>query len=122
MGSLVPDCILQGRDRAVLVDAKYKRHMDQLSRYGWAGLNEAVREAHRADIHQALAYANLAAVSTIDTILAYPTNRAETPLAMCTIPAGRSRLRLHLIGLPFGFEKPYARTQAIEHWMLQLAT
>jgi hypothetical protein len=120
MGSLVPDGLLQGRDRAVLLDAKYKLHLDLLARKGWLSFPECVRVAHRADLHQALAYAHLVDVPLVDTILAYPTDHGDLPMATSTLSAGRTRVRLHLFGLPFGFTTPVARANAIENWRARL--
>ena len=108
MGSLAPDSVLQGPERAIWVDAKYKAHLSLLARHGWRGLGDAVRDAHRADLHQALAYASLANVERIDTILAYPhiaEDAAAPPVALATVASGRRRVRLILAGLPFGFAR-----------------
>lgn len=60
MGALVPDVEMRGADRVVWLDAKYKAHLELLARKGWSGLSDDVRADHRADLHQALAYASLA--------------------------------------------------------------
>jgi CubicO group peptidase (beta-lactamase class C family) len=54
------------------IDAKYKAHFLELQRIGWAGAAEAIRESHRADLHQALAYGLLADTPVVETVLAYP--------------------------------------------------
>ncbi len=51
MGALAPDVGLLGGERVVWLDAKYKAHLSLLARHGWAGVSEAVRDAHRADLH-----------------------------------------------------------------------
>jgi hypothetical protein len=124
MGSLAPDSVLQGLERAIWVDAKYKAHLSLLARHGWRGLGEAVRDAHRADLHQALAYASLANVDRVDTVLAYPhiaEDAAAPPIALATVASGRRRVRLVLAGLPFGFRSPGLREQALETWRGWLA-
>jgi hypothetical protein len=88
------------------------------------GLGEAVRDAHRADLHQALAYASLANVERVDTILAYPhiaEDAAAPPVALATVASGRRRVRLILAGLPFGFRSPGLREQVLEAWRGWLA-
>ena len=72
MGSLAPDVGLIGDHRVVWIDAKYKAHLSLLARHGWRGTTELVRDAHRADLHQALAYAALVDVDRVDTVLLYP--------------------------------------------------
>ncbi|NOJ92204.1 hypothetical protein HMI51_04500 [Corallococcus coralloides] len=124
MGALVPDVALRGGHRVIWVDAKYKAHLSQLAQHGWRRLTEHVRSAHRADLHQALAYANLAAMDHVDTVLAYPDfgTSQETPLfAVATIAAGKRRVRLILAGLPFGFRGPGHREKTLSAWRNALA-
>lgn len=118
MRFLLPDTGLRGANRVIWVDAKYKAHLQLLARKGWAGLDELTRDAHRADLHQALAYAALDDVEHVDSLLVYPelspddTGRA----AIATVASGRRRVRLMLVGLPFGFTGARQREQALEAW------
>jgi hypothetical protein len=120
MTALIPDAGLRGRNRLVWVDAKYKAHLTLLARKGWQGVADHIREAHRADLHQALAYASLANVDQVDTMLAYPTTSRDalvsTPAAVASIVAGRRRVRLLLAALPFGFQGPSHQEVAINSW------
>lgn len=70
--SLVPDLILEMEDVAVIVDAKYKRHWEELQEHGWRGQDNDLREQHRADLLQILAYANLVASKQVICCLVYP--------------------------------------------------
>ncbi len=70
--SLIPDLILELENRTVIVDAKYKRHWEELQTAGWHGQTEELREQHRADLLQVLAYANLASSSDVICCLVYP--------------------------------------------------
>lgn len=124
MGALVPDAGLRGSGRLVWVDAKYKAHLQLLARKGWHGLANEVREAHRADLHQALAYAALANVDRVDTVLAYPLLSAEPsrpPTAIATLVTGTRRVRLLLAGLPFGFRSPSHQETVLGAWRELLA-
>jgi hypothetical protein len=119
MGSLAPDVGLSGGGRMIWLDAKYKSHLSLLARHGWRGLSDAVREAHRGDLHQALAYAALAEVDRVDTVLVYPhLARADAPppMTVATVVSGHRRVRLILAALPFGFGTPARRDQAIAEW------
>lgn len=118
MGSLAPDTGLRGPERTIWVDAKYKRHLAMLRRHGWRGLDDELRGDHRADLHQALAYTNIAQTDRVDTVLAYPelTPESATPAAIATISAGRRRVRLILAALPFGFRNPQQKAQTVERW------
>lgn len=70
--SLVPDIWLEWDSMTLIVDAKYKRHWEELQQDSWTNLESELREQHRDDLLQALAYANLASTRTIITCLAYP--------------------------------------------------
>lgn len=124
MTSLAPDVGLFGKDRVVWFDAKYKAHLTLIGRHGWSGLSAHVRDAHRADLHQALAYAALADVDQVDTVLVYPSLRTAdlpSPHAAATLASGSRRVRLLLGTLPFGFPSPAQREAALTHWRDLLA-
>ena len=70
--SLVPDIMLDRRDLAVIVDAKYKEHFEELDSTAWRNFGETIRERHRADLLQVLAYANVVTSPRIVVCLAYP--------------------------------------------------
>jgi 5-methylcytosine-specific restriction endonuclease McrBC regulatory subunit McrC len=69
--SLVPDVWLEWDSATMIVDAKYKRHWEELQ-HSWSGLEEELRGRHRNDLLQVLAYANLARTPTVVACLAYP--------------------------------------------------
>jgi len=70
--ALVPDVWLDWGSTTLIVDAKYKRHWDELEDVPWGSVEEMVREQHRSDLLQVLAYANLARTSRVIVCLAYP--------------------------------------------------
>jgi hypothetical protein len=57
--SLVPDVVIERDDLVLVLDAKYKQHASDIERLGWTGVTEQLREQHRADLLQALAYSTL---------------------------------------------------------------
>jgi hypothetical protein len=69
---LLPDLILERGDTTIIVDAKYKEHWEEMSKHTWGGLTAELRERHRADLLQVLAYANVAATGQVVVCLAYP--------------------------------------------------
>ncbi len=91
-----------------------------MRRLNWqGGLGETTRDAHRADLHQALAYASLVPNDTVDTVLVYPQlgeDRHGRQLAVSTLGQGRRQIRLILGGLPFGFRGPAHREEARSRW------
>jgi hypothetical protein len=124
MGSLAPDVGLIGNNRVVWIDAKYKAHLSLLARHGWRGTTELVRDAHRSDLHQALAYAALVDVDRVDTVLMYPhlaRGLAAPPTAVATVASGRRRVRLILGAIPFGFGTPAKADAAVKSWRALLA-
>ncbi|MBZ0271244.1 hypothetical protein K8I61_04360 [bacterium] len=105
MGSLMPDVELRAANRAVFVDAKYKSHYSLIAQRGWQGLTEKVRDEHRADIHQALAYTSLADVPQVDSLLIYPQlgESTNTSAMVARVTSGRRVVRLILVAVPFGY-------------------
>ena len=82
-----------------------------------------MRAEHRADLHQALAYATLADVRTVDTLLIYPLlSPSLRPIStLATVTAGRRRVRLILAALPFGFRSPNQRDEQLQRFRALLA-
>jgi hypothetical protein len=70
--SLVPDIWLEWESATLIVDAKYKRHWEELQQRSWMNVEKELREQHRNDLLQVLAYANLARTPTVIACLAYP--------------------------------------------------
>lgn len=70
--SLVPDLWLQWGATTLIVDAKYKRHFEELQLRDWHSLEAEWKEQHRNDLFQVLAYANLAESRTTISCLVYP--------------------------------------------------
>lgn len=70
--SLLPDVVLERPDVVVVLDAKYKQHAEDIRRLGWTDSGERLREQHRADLLQALAYSTLFDAPRVVTLLVYP--------------------------------------------------
>jgi hypothetical protein len=70
--SLVPDIWLEWGAMTLIVDAKYKRHWEEMQQRSWLKVEEDIRDQHRGDILQVLAYASLAATPRVVACLAYP--------------------------------------------------
>lgn len=70
--SLLPDVVVRRNDCVVVLDAKYKRHAEQIERLGWHNADETLREQHRADLLQALAYSTLFDAPRVVACLVYP--------------------------------------------------
>jgi hypothetical protein len=77
---------------------------------GWQRFTDDVREAHRADIHQVLAYASLYAADEVSATLVYPLRqgtyealaRSGRERSVALLMHGARRVRLELRGVAFG--------------------
>ena len=122
--SLVPDLWLEWQDTTLIVDAKYKRHWEDLQEWHtrddhplyirggqWGHpVQDQLREQHRIDLFQVLAYANLARTSRVIVCLLYPCVtelwrnllQSRRLIHQAEIPAGSRSLHLWLTALPMG--------------------
>jgi hypothetical protein len=106
--SLLPDVVLQREDVVVVVDAKYKRHAEQIEHLGWHDVDQNVREEHRNDVLQALAYSTLFDAPRVVACLAYPAapsvweelRRRDRVLSRAPVRAGGRKVELALLAVP----------------------
>lgn len=110
LGHLVPDVVIMRGKSVQVVDAKYKAHLAEVEESGWQRFEDETREAHRADLHQILAYASLYEADEVTATLVYPL-RSSTYTVLKERKRDRSyaelfhggrTVRLELRGLPFG--------------------
>jgi 5-methylcytosine-specific restriction endonuclease McrBC regulatory subunit McrC len=108
--SLVPDMILELEGTSFIVDAKYKRHWEELQEGAWHEQSTRLHDQHRADLLQVLAYANLASTKDIVCCLIYPcSQRTWESLAnrgrlfhQAELPNRGRRVRVWLTAIPMG--------------------
>ena len=106
--SLVPDIVLQREDVVIVVDAKYKRHAGDIERFGWQGVDTSIREQHRKDVLQALAYSTLFDAPRVVACLAYPAsvqtwkslNERGRVFSRARVRTGGRRVELALLAVP----------------------
>lgn len=109
LSSLVPDVVVQRQKSVWIVDAKYKAHMAELDDAGWRRMGAELKERHRADIHQVLAYAALFDKPEVTATLAYPLRpdiwrslrHQGLDRSSADLYDGSRHLRVELWGLPF---------------------
>jgi hypothetical protein len=102
--SLVPDLMLESENCTLIIDAKYKRHWEEMEHRSWNLQDDDLREQHRADLLQLLAYANLTGAGRVVCCLVYP-------CALPTWESLRDRGRLfHRASLPY-------HTRQIDVWL-----
>ncbi|HXB73106.1 MAG TPA: hypothetical protein VNY05_33020 [Candidatus Acidoferrales bacterium] len=108
--SLVPDMILELDQTSFIVDAKYKRHWEELQEGGWQSESSALHEQHRADLLQILAYANLARTTDVVCCLVYPCSQGtweslakrDRIFHQSELPNRGRRVRVWLTAMPMG--------------------
>lgn len=106
--SLIPDLVIERDDTTVIVDAKYKEHWEEMQERRWSDLEDELRERHRADLLQVLAYSTIARARKVLVCLAYPCNeerwlslRARNLLIhRASLPATDRRIELALVAFP----------------------
>jgi hypothetical protein len=114
--SLIPDVVLERSDVVVVLDAKYKRHAEQIERLGWANADETLREQHRNDVLQALAYSTLFDAPRVVACLVYPASpeawqrlRERDRVCMrAKVREGARHVELALLAVPLSGEREAA--------------
>lgn len=106
--SLIPDLVIERDETTVVVDAKYKDHWEEMQERRWTNLEEELRERHRADLLQALAYSTVARKPRVLVCLAYPCTEERwlslrargLLLHRASLPLIERRVELVLVGFP----------------------
>ncbi len=108
MRSLVPDLVVRAGNHAYVIDAKYKGHLQEFDEARWLALSKELREEHRRDLHQILAYSSLFDGAEVTAVLVYPMfERTWSRLVEqrrtvtgARLSGERRRIRLALVGVP----------------------
>jgi 5-methylcytosine-specific restriction endonuclease McrBC regulatory subunit McrC len=106
--SLMPDMLLEWDSTTLIVDAKYKRHWVELQDRSWFESAEELKEQHRHDLLQVLAYSNVARTENVIACLAYPCSPENWSYLQANgrlihkaeLAAGHRSLRVWLTALP----------------------
>ena len=107
---LLPDLVIEQENRTIFIDAKYKDHWEELQQHRWLEIEEEIRERHREDLLQVLAYSTLSERQDTTACLAYPctpdTWESLKDRGMLShraaIYAGRRKIDLVLVAVPIG--------------------
>jgi len=116
---LLPDLVLERGDWTLIVDAKYKHHWEELQHNRWTDLGDELRERHRDDILQVLAYANLSTSKRTIVCLAYPCQRTTWDslrergrlFHRASLNAGERSIELLLTAFPMGVQREVIAAQ-----------
>jgi len=109
---LLPDLVVEREDETIIFDAKYKSHWEELNRDRWGGVEQEIREQHRSDLLQVLAYSTVAENKRVVCCLAYPCRKdtwqslqqRQRPFHRASVRAGNRRVELVLTAVPMGVE------------------
>jgi hypothetical protein len=93
---LEPDALILAEKLAIPVDAKYKAHF-----YGRGVVSDVLKESHRADLHQILAYCSFSRSMTKTGLLVYPADEYSQRCLDYWNPHLSLTNTIWLIGLPF---------------------
>jgi 5-methylcytosine-specific restriction endonuclease McrBC regulatory subunit McrC len=108
--SLIPDVVLEREDLVVVLDAKYKQHAVDIERLGWSDVTDHLREQHRNDLLQALAYSTLFDAPRVVTLLVYPVGidahrnlvQRGRALSMARVRVAPRNIEVGLMAVPLG--------------------
>jgi McrBC 5-methylcytosine restriction system component len=106
--SLIPDLVIERGDITIIIDAKYKEHWEEMQERRWTDLEQELRERHRADLLQILAYSTVTQTPKVLVCLAYPCSeerwlslRARALLLhRASLPMTTRRVELVLVAFP----------------------
>jgi hypothetical protein len=96
MRQLEPDALIMLENSTIPVDAKYKAHY-----YGQGVMSDVLKDAHRADLHQILAYCSFSNSSDKTGLLIYPADVYSQKRIDYRNPYLGNINTVWLIGLPF---------------------
>ena len=95
LNHLEPDAILQKGNAMVFIDAKYKSHL-----YNKYGVSEILKEEHRRDLHQLLAYMSFSKTETKFGLLCYPSQDIELKEIQYYNSLNQTSSKIKIFGLP----------------------
>ncbi|OAI39722.1 hypothetical protein AYO40_05555 [Planctomycetaceae bacterium SCGC AG-212-D15] len=105
---LLPDLVIETPTGLIVVDAKYKDHWEELAVHRWGDLEETVRDRHRIDLLQVIAYGSPFDAQRLTLCLLYPCRlttwqslRARGRVVHCgSLGLGSRSLQLVLAAVP----------------------
>jgi len=97
---LEPDIILMKNNLDIVIDAKYKSHLFNLK-----SNTEELKEEHRKDVHQLLAYTAFTKNKNKVGILCYPHNEQYISELDYIFPFSNTRNKIVLLGVPLNKTK-----------------
>ncbi len=94
---LEPDMIIKYKSTTYMADAKYKAHY-----YAYGQQSESLKESHRSDLHQLLAYSSFSPDKNKIGVLFYPSKKLSCKKINYLEQLGGINNTVYLFGIPFG--------------------
>lgn len=111
LSHLEPDAVLQKDDQLFFIEAKYKAHL--LNR---ASESEYLKEEHRHDLHQVMAYSSFDMTEKKHVFLVYPSRIPWLEVMSFHSPINQSETKVCMMGVPLTVSK----VEAVKHLILQI--
>jgi 5-methylcytosine-specific restriction endonuclease McrBC regulatory subunit McrC len=109
----VPDIVFTRNDDLFIIDAKYKDHWEDLNIKNWNNLEDVIKERHRNDLLQILAYTTGVGQESISCCLVYPCKKEtwrsllkrNRHIHKAEISRGNKRINVFLTAVPFELDE-----------------
>jgi len=106
--ALIPDLVIERGDTTVIIDAKYKDHWEELQQNRWKDWESELRERHRNDLLQVLAYSTVVQTPKVLICLVYPCHEdrwlslrdRNLLIHRASLPSANRRVELVLMAFP----------------------
>jgi 5-methylcytosine-specific restriction endonuclease McrBC regulatory subunit McrC len=95
LSHLEPDAVLRKDEQLFFIDAKYKAHL--LNR---TSDSEYLKEAHRHDLHQVMAYSSFDTAEKKHLLLAYPSSSPSLEAMDFSSPVSQGKTKVSMVGVP----------------------
>jgi len=90
-----PDAVYRKNDILIFIDAKYKSNL-----YNKRSSNDSLKEEHRRDLHQIMAYSSFSTTSFKYGVLCYPSNKPEIKKITYTNAINDASITVFVCGIP----------------------
>ena len=114
---LEPDMIIKCNSKIYMADAKYKAHY-----YAFGQNSEILKETHRADLHQLLAYCSFSPEKNKTGILFYPSSICSCKKINYLEQLGGINNTVYLFGIPFGINGIDDSVNVVKNIFVNMAT
>ena len=124
LSSLIPDIVVEDSDSTFVFDAKYKGYLEEVDDLRLRNMSEMLREDHRHDLHQVLAYSSMYQSENLTVALVYPLlletwsqlNHRGISVMRGKLDGPDRQINLALIGVPIEMEHWSTLSYVTDAW------